>query len=242
MLTHLYLTGTNIEDEDVSRNSDHSLTEGDSASEAGKAEFLNQNFGEQASSAITEFVTPSDQKSWKEDKAKDRARSIAVLWVHKSENLRAANTNGSRLTPSQNLLKRLSFAKCEAELYARLYDSTDLGELFSLLRYILFGNVLCLGKPWGLKHTEALLGCALNYQITRTLILQQVGEHIEVSEWFATEAIRRSRLTSQGKDRKATPEQKIIQACGGGLDPVVMGELVYLCWQAMSEEETGVSV
>ena len=52
VLTQLYLTGMNIDDGDVSQNSDHSLTEGDSASEAGKAEFTDENFGEQTQSAM----------------------------------------------------------------------------------------------------------------------------------------------------------------------------------------------
>ena len=68
--------------------------------------------------------------------------------------------------------------------------------------------------------------------------MQQVGEHIEISEWFATEAIRRSRLSSRGLEEKTTPEKMIMQACGWDLDPVILSELVYLCGQAMSEEGT----
>ena len=112
-----------------------------------------------------------------EARTKDRVRSIAVLWVHKCVNLKIVHTDGATLTPTQQLLKRLSFARCEAELYARLHDCVDPGKLYTLLRYTLFGNVLCLGKPWDLSRIESLIGYTIIYQITKTLV------------WFATEAI-----------------------------------------------------
>ena len=99
--------------------------------------------------------------------------------------------------------------------------------------------MLCLGKPWELSRIESLTGYAIIYRITRTLVLQQVGEHIEISDWLAREAIRRSRRSSRGLEKTTTPEEMIIQACGWDLDPVILSELVYACGQAMSEEGTG---
>lgn len=48
-LTHLFHTPLDIDDETLSQNSDHSFTEGDSASEAGKKEFFEENFGARTS-------------------------------------------------------------------------------------------------------------------------------------------------------------------------------------------------
>ena len=45
ILTHLFHTPSDIDDEALSQNSDRSVTEGDSASEAGKNEFLEGNLG-----------------------------------------------------------------------------------------------------------------------------------------------------------------------------------------------------
>ena len=146
-----------IDDEALSQNSDHSLTEGDSACEAGKAEFLEETLGKVDIESMAAATHCDSLGSFIED----RIRSIAILWVHKCYKLMTNSKIGTVLSPSQELLRRLSFARCEAELYVKLKNSVDPTELYTLLRYTLFGNVLCLGQPWNLQRIEKLLGYAI---------------------------------------------------------------------------------
>lgn len=140
---------------------------------------------------------------------------------------------GTVLSPTQELLRRLSFARCGAELYIKLINSFDPIELYTLLRYTLFGNILCLGQAWNLERIERLLGYSMISQVTFTLVLHQVGEHVEMSDWLATEIIRRAGI------EKVNVEGIIIQICGGDLEPYTMSELTKTVLESMDEARIG---
>ena len=68
-------------------------------------------------------------------------------------------------------------------------------EMTILLRHTLFSNVILFGQSIPLEQIERLIAYAIEHGITSSLLLNQVGEHIEMSDWITTDMVRQ---TGQG--------------------------------------------